>query len=400
MNLADRLSAVAPSATLALTQRAQEMKAAGRDVVSLTAGEPDFAPAPHIIEAIQRALADGYTRYTPVTGLPALRKGICTAYAARGHEYGDDQVVVSTGAKQTIFNAALALLNPGDEAVIPAPFWLSYPDMVRLAEGVPVLVPSTEAQGFIVSPEALEAAFTSRTKLCFFNSPSNPTGAVYTRAQLSAVAEVLRRHPRVVIIADEIYERFTYEGAEFVSILDVAPDLADRTLIINGCSKTYAMTGLRLGWGLGPKGLIKAIATIQGQSTSNASAPIQMGALAAIQGDQGAVATMLKAFDGRRRFVIEHLRAMPGVSCFDPQGAFYAFPRVADLLQHRLPDGRPLGSVDALCTYLLDQYALVAVPGGPFGAEEHLRLSYATDLDTLERGLDRMAEGLARLTPR
>lgn len=397
MKLADRLSAVAPSATLALTQKAQEMRATGRDVVSLTAGEPDFPPAPHILEAITQALHDGYTRYTPVTGLPALRKGIVEHFEASGRSYGDDQVIVSTGAKQTIFNAALALLDPGDEAVIPAPYWLSYSDMVRIAGGTPVTVETQESDGFIAQPEALNAAFSQKTRLFIINSPSNPSGAVYTRSQMSAVAEVLRRWPDVVIVADEIYDNFLYEGSEFVSILHVAPDLKDRTLIVNGCSKTYAMTGLRLGWGVGPKPLIKAIAKLQGQSTSNASAPMQLAALAALQGDQTPVRTMLTAFDSRRQVVVERLRQMSGVTCFNPKGAFYAFPRVADLLGRDLPDGRPLGSVDALCSYLLEQYAVVTVPGTPFGAPEHLRLSYAADEATLDKGLTRMSEAFARL---
>ncbi|CAN0559452.1 unnamed protein product, partial [Laminaria digitata] len=229
------------------------------------------------------------------------------------------------------------------------------------------------------------------------NSPSNPSGAVYSRDQMSAVADVLRRWPNVVIVADEIYDNFVYEGSEFVSILDVAPDLKDRTLIVNGCSKTYAMTGLRLGWGVGPTPLIKAIAKLQGQSTSNASAPIQLGGLAALKGDQGPVRAMLSAFDGRRQVVVQRLRQMSGVTCFDPKGAFYAFPRVADLLSRTLPDGRALGSVDALCRYLLEQYAVVTVPGTPFGAPEHLRLSYATDEATLDKGLTRMSEAFARL---
>ncbi len=398
MNLADRLSAVAPSATLALTQKAKEMRAAGRDVVSLTAGEPDFETPPHIIAAIEKAMKDGYTRYTAVTGLPELRQGICKYYADRGHSYGIDQVVVSSGAKQTIFNAGLAVLNPGDEALILAPYWLSYSDMVRLAEGVPVILQTKEADGFIVQPEALEQAITPKTRLFFMNSPSNPSGGVYNRAQMTAVAEVLRKHPDVWIISDEIYEHFTYGDAEFVSIVDVAPDLADRTLVINGCSKAYAMTGLRLGWGVGPKDLIKGIAKIQGQSTSNASAPMQMGALAAISGDQSCVQTMVKAFDERRAFVIERLQTLPGVTCLDPKGAFYAFPRIADLLAFKLPDGTTVGSVETLCQYLLEQYSLVTVPGTPFGAPEHLRLSYAADKDTLDRGLTRMAEAFARLS--
>lgn len=397
MKLADRMSTVAPSATLALTQKAAQLRAAGRDVVSLTAGEPDAAPAPHILAAVEEALKAGYTRYTPVAGLPEVKAAVARYHSKPGREVTPDQVIVSTGAKQTIFNTALATLDPGAEAVFLAPYWVSYPDMVRIAGGVPKSVPTRPDAGFTVDPAVLAEAFGDRTRLFLLNSPSNPTGAVYDEGELRRIADVLRSHPDVTIVADEIYDRFTYDGAHFVSLLDVAPDLADRTLVVNGCSKTYAMTGLRIGWGVGPEPLIKALAKLQGQSTSNASAPMQWAAKAALEGDQRWVDDMLENFDARRRFVVERLSAMSGVSCPAPRGAFYAFPNVAPLLERDLPDGDPVQDVAGLCEYLVERYSLVVVPGAPFGAPEHLRLSYATDMDTLDRGLTRMAEAFDRL---
>lgn len=397
MKLADRLSTVAPSATLALTEKAQQMRAEGRDVVGLTAGEPDSAPAPHIIEAIDKAMRDGFTRYTPVPGIPAVRDAIAAPYAALGRAVRRENVLVSTGAKQTIFNAALAVLNPGDEAVIIAPYWVSYADMARIAGATPKIVTTRAEDGFNVDPAALDEALGPRSRLLVLNSPSNPSGAVYDAATLRAVAEVLRRYPHVVIVADEIYDRFTYDETPFVSLLDVAPDLAPRTLVVNGVSKTHAMTGLRVGWAVGPVQLIKAIAKLQGQSTSCAAAPMQMAAKAAIEGEQDHVAQMLARFDERRRRVVDQLDRMPGVNCPCPRGAFYAFPEVSGLFGKQGPDGGTVEDVEALCAYLVEHYAVVVVPGTPFGAPDHLRLSYATDMATLDKGLERMAEAFDRL---
>jgi aspartate aminotransferase len=397
MKLADRLSTVAPSATLAMAQKARDMKAKGRDVVSLTTGEPDFPPPEHVVAAIHKALVDGYTRYTPVAGLPELVEAIRVHYAADGLSFASNQVLVSSGAKQAVFNAAMAVLNPGDEAVVQAPYWVSYPDIVRIAEATPVTAVGTQADGFVVRPEVLEAALSPRTRLVILNSPSNPSGGVYSRADLVATAEVLRRFPDAVIISDEIYDRFLYEGTERVSLLQVAPDLADRTVVVNGCSKTYAMTGLRLGWAVGPRPLIAAMNILQGQSTSNASAPIQMGAVAALTGSLEPVERMLAAFDERRRFVVDKLQHFKGVTCFDPRGAFYAFPDVSGLFGKARPDGRVVADADDVTEYLLEQYAVVVVPGGPFGAPKHIRLSYATDRETLDRALTRMAEAFERL---
>ncbi|MBK8014745.1 MAG: 16S rRNA (guanine(966)-N(2))-methyltransferase RsmD [Deltaproteobacteria bacterium] len=397
MRIAQRLGAVAPSATLTLNQKAKDLRAQGKDVVALTAGEPDFATAPSIIEAINRSLERGDTRYVAVSGVEELRKAISKHYEATGLAYAPSEIVVSTGAKQALFNAMLCLIEPGDEAIVIAPYWLSYADMVRVAGGEVVTIATAEAAGFLATPAQLEAAITPNTRVLFLNSPSNPAGAVYGRAELEGLAEVLRRHPQVAIISDEIYDRFVYGGQDCPSILAVAPDLKPRTLVVNGCSKTYAMTGLRLGWAAGPKDIIEAMSTIQGQSTSNACAPIQFGAVEAITGDQSIVATMVRAFDERRAFVVEKLRAIKGVRCFDPKGAFYVFPNLEAYVGKKLPNGKTVANADTLAEYLVESQNLVVIPGEPFGAPNNVRLSFATDMATLEKGITRLKQGLEAL---
>lgn len=398
MHIAQRLSNVAPSATLALAQRAREMAAAGQSVVGLTAGEPDFDTPAHITEALKASLDAGRTRYTAVAGTHELRSAIQARYADRGLHYSVDQIVASTGAKQSIFNALMATVDPGDEVVIAAPYWVSYVDMVRVAEGQPKIVTTTAESGFVMRPDALEAALTARTRAVIINSPSNPTGAVYDRSTLTDLAEVLARRPDVMVIADEIYDRLVYGERAFDSIVEVAPDLADRTVIVSGCSKTYAMTGLRLGWALGPKPVVSAMINLQGQSTSNATAPVQDAAIAALTGDQTPVQTMVAAFDLRRRAVVDALNAMDGVTCFEPRGAFYAFPSLKPYVGRRAPNGTRIDSVDALVDGLLEAVQVVVVPGSAFGAPDHLRLSYAADPAVLDEGLKRMREYLGRLT--
>jgi aspartate aminotransferase len=397
MKLSDRMGRVAPSMTLALNQKAAEMQAAGVDVVSLTAGEPDFGTSPHVIEAIKQALDRGETRYTAVGGINELKDAIRIQQAERGVEYDRSEVVASTGAKQSIYNALMALLNPGDEAITFAPYWLSYPDMIRLADGTARIVETNESEGFVPQAEALEAAITPKTRVVILNSPSNPSGAVYPRKNLEALAQVFRRHEQVIILSDEIYDCFVYDEEAFTSILQVAPDLKNRTLLINGCSKTYAMTGLRLGWALGPKALISAMTTLQGQSTSNASAPIQYGGIAALVGDQSPVRMMLEAFTERRAYVVERLNAMPGVSCYPPMGAFYAFPNVAACIGRRTKNGGAIESGTDVATHLLETQKLMVVPGAPFGAPNHVRISYATSQEALTAGLDRMDLALSEL---
>lgn len=395
MRLAQRLSTVAPSATLALAEKAKELAAAGRDIVNLTAGEPDFPVSAHVAEALIKAVRDGETRYTAVTGILPLREAIATLYRQKGLAVGPAEVVVSTGAKQSIYGAALALLDPGDEAILFAPYWLSYADIVRLAEARPVVLHGDEDRGFLISPEALESAITPKTRMLILNSPSNPSGAVYDRAALLGLAEVLRRHPQVTVVSDEIYERFVYGDGAYVSLLEVAPDLAPRTLIVSGCSKTYAMTGLRIGWAVGPKALVSALGKIQGQSTSSPVAPTQWAALAAITGDQGPVEAMVEAFDARRKFLVGRLLALPNVRCFDPRGAFYVLPNFSAYVGRRLPDGSPIDDAYALSAHLLHDHGLVVVPGGPFGAKDHLRLSFSYELSTLAKGVDRLQAALS-----
>ena len=393
MRLSKRLSRVAPSATLTLAAKANEMKAAGQDVVSLTAGEPDFPTPKHILDAIHESLDRGDTRYTAVGGILSLRAAIAAHTSTDDVSYDASQVIVSTGAKQSIFNALQCLLDPGDKGVVVAPYWLSYADMIRVADGEVVTVETDETTGFLALPARLDAAL-SGAKVLILNSPSNPSGAVYSAEELAALADVLRKHEDVVVIADEIYDRFVYGDRSFTSILDVAPDLADRTLVVNGCSKTYAMTGLRIGWAVGPKPLIGALTRLQGQSTSNASAPMQHGALAAITGDQTPVEEMIRAFDVRRRFVVGRLQAIPGVTCFEPGGAFYALPNVSSYVGRTLPDGSTIDDAFAITAHLLHDHGLVVVPGGPFGAPNHIRLSFATDMATLTKGLDRLRDAL------
>ena len=395
--LAARLENVTPSATLALTQKARDLAAAGHDVVSLTAGEPDLPPAAHILEAGQKAIADGQTRYTNVAGIEPLRAAIQQVYLQLDDlKYELNEIVVSSGAKQAVFNAMQVLIDPGDEVIIAAPFWLSYRDIVHLAGGTPVILDTTD-DDFILTPAKLRDAITGKTKALILNSPSNPTGAAYSPEQLSAIAEVIRKNESLVVLADEIYRRFSYTGSSAATLLGVAPDLQCRVLVIDGCSKSYAMTGFRVGWTAGPRNIVSAMARVQGQSTSNPATPSQYAALAAITGDQSWVDDMVGVFDTRRKFVVGRLQALPGVSCFDPAGAFYAFPDICGLVGRRLPDGTEIADSFAFTAFLLHEHHLVVVPGKPFGAPNNLRLSFATDMQTLTKGLDRMQTAISQL---
>lgn len=389
--LARRMDGVAPSATLALAEKARQLQARGLNVVSLTAGEPDRSPAPPILEALAAAAHAGQTRYTAVAGIEPLRRAIAEDLRARsGLDYELGQIVVSTGAKQAIYNALQALLDPGDEVAFAAPYWLSYRDMSLLAEGVPVVVETSFEDGFVLRPEALDRSLGPKTKALILNSPNNPTGGAYRRAELEAIAEVLRRHPGVYVIADEIYRRFVYEPDADGSLLEVAPDLAERAIVIDGCSKTYAMTGLRIGWAAGPKPVIGAMSTLQGQSTSNACSTSQHAALAALTGSQAWVQEMVTTFDVRRRGVTEALSKIPGLRSLLPRGAFYAFPDVSGLVGRRSPGGRTITDGTSFAEYLLEEHQLAVVPGAPFGAPNHVRLSYATDMATIDEGLGRL----------
>ena len=391
MSLSRRVQRVKPSPTLAVTARAARLKAEGKDVIGLGAGEPDFdTPAP-IAQAGISAIQNGFTRYTNVEGIDELKDAIIAKFQRdNGLTYERAQILVSCGAKQTVYNLCMALLDPGDEAVIPAPYWVSYPDMVMLADGLPVMPLAGFAQGYKITPRQLETAITPKTRLVILNSPCNPTGAAYTRAELKALGEVLIEHPRLVIGTDDMYEKIYWGSEPFCSLVSAVPELNSRTVTINGVSKAYAMTGWRIGYCGGPKELIAAMATIQGQSTTNASSISQKAATAALNGDQGCVTKMNEAFKQRRDIVVRALNALPGVSCLPGAGTFYAFADVSRAMTS-------LGCRDdaEFAEMLLNDAGVAVVPGSGFGAPGHMRLSFACSLPTLETALDRMARVLA-----
>jgi aspartate aminotransferase len=386
LSLSKRVQKVKPSPTLAVTARAAKLKAEGKDVIGLGAGEPDFDTPVFIADAGVDAIRKGITRYTSVDGTNELKDAIVAKFKRDNHlSYDRSQIIVSSGAKQTCFNVASALLNPGDECVIPAPYWVSYPDMVLLADGVPVSVFGGEDQGYKITTAQLEAAITPRTRLFILNSPSNPTGAAYTKAELQALGKVLLRHPQVVIAADEMYEHIYWASEPFTSFAQANPELYDRTVTINGVSKAYAMTGWRIGYCGGPKELVTAMATIQGQSTSNASSISQRAATVALNGDQSCVAEMNKAFKERHDFVVAGLNAILGISCRPGAGTFYAFANVTGAM-------KALGFSDDgdFAEYLLVEGGVAVVPGTGFGAPGHVRISFACSLKTLEEALKRI----------
>jgi len=389
--VARRVQRVKPSPTLAVTARAARLKAQGKDVIGLGAGEPDFDTPAHIREAGIAAINGGFTRYTNVDGIDELKDAIIAKFQ-RDNQLGYEraQILVSSGAKQTIYNLCMAVLDPGDEAVIPAPYWVSYPDMVLLADGLPVMPLAGMAQGYKITARQLSAAITPKTKLVLLNSPCNPTGAAYTRAELRALGEVLIEHPRIIIGTDDMYEKIYWEPAPFCSLAQTVPELYPRTVTINGVSKAYAMTGWRLGYCGGPKDLIAAMATIQGQSTSNASSISQKAAAAALNGDQSCVTKMNEAFKARRDFVVRALNSIPGVSCLPGAGTFYAFADVSRAMA-------ALGCRDdgEFAELLLNDAGVAVVPGSGFGAPGHVRLSFACSMTTLEEALGRMARLLA-----
>lgn len=385
-----RVQSVKPSPTVALTGRVAALKAEGRDIISLGTGEPDFDTPAHIAEAGIDAIRKGFTRYTPVEGNADLKDAIIAKFQREnGLEYKRSQILVSTGAKQTIFNLILALLDPGDEAVIPAPYWVSYPDMVTLADGVPVTPYAGVDQGYKITPAQLEGAITPKTRLFILNSPSNPTGAAYARVELRALGEVLIRHPRVVICTDDMYEHIYWGTEPFVSLASVCPELYDRIVTTNGVSKAYAMTGWRIGYCGAPAEIVTAMATIQGQSTSNASAIAQKASVVALSGDQSDVREMNRHFKQRHDFVVDGLNKLPGVSCLAGAGTFYAFANVEGAM-------KLIGAKDdhTLAEYLLSHAGVAVVPGSGFGAPGHMRLSFACSMQTLEEALRRLDKTL------
>jgi len=385
--LSERVGRVRPSPTLAVTARAAALRAAGRDIIGLGAGEPDFDTPEHIKEAAIAAIRAGQTKYTPVDGTPELKQAVIGKFRRENDlEYTPDEILVSCGGKQSFYNLAQALLDPGDEVVIPAPYWVSYPDMVLLADGRPVIVAAGRDQQFRITPEQLEAAITERTRLFVINSPSNPTGMAYGEDELAALGEVLRRHPRVMIATDDMYEHIRWSEAPFRNILNVCPDLRDRTIVLNGVSKAYAMTGWRIGYAGGPAWLIAAMKKIQSQSTSNPASISQAAATAALEGDQQCVRDMVRAFRERHDWLVAALNALPGVDCLPGDGTFYAFPSF-----HAVIEALPGVDDDvALAETLIEEANVALVPGSAFGAPGHMRLSFATSLDVLQEAIDRI----------
>jgi aspartate aminotransferase len=385
-----RVQRVKPSPTVALTGRVAQLKAEGKDIISLGAGEPDFDTPTHIAEAGIEAIRKGFTRYTPVEGNADLKDAIIAKFKREnGLDYKRSQILVSTGAKQTIFNLILALIDAGDEVVIPAPYWVSYPDMVLLADGVPVTPYAGADQGYKITPAQLAAAITPKTRLFILNSPSNPTGAAYTRAELRALGEVLMKHPQIVICTDDMYEHIYWASEPFATLLNVCPELYDRVVTTNGVSKAYAMTGWRIGYCGGPVEIVTAMATIQGQSTSNPSSIAQKASVVALSGDQARVREMNMHFKQRHDFVVDGLNKLPGVSCLEGAGTFYAFANVEGAM-------KIIGAKDdaALAEYLLIHGGVAVVPGSGFGAPGHMRLSFACSMQTLEEALKRMEKTL------
>jgi len=387
MKLSSRVQAVKPSPTLAITARAAELRASGKDVIGLGAGEPDFDTPDHIKEAAKRAIDEGRTKYTAVDGTASLKQAVIDKFARdNGFQYQPDQILVSSGGKQSFFNLAQALLDPGDEVIIPAPYWVSYPDMVILAGAAPVLVHAGADQQFKISPAQLEGAITENTRLFVINSPSNPTGMAYTREELEALGEVLREHPRIVIATDDMYEHIRW-GGEFVNILNACPDLYERTLVLNGVSKAYSMTGWRIGYAGGPVDIIRAMKKIQSQSTSNPCSISQYAAEAALNGPQECIQEMLVEFRKRHDYVVERLDTIDGVECLPTDGTFYVFPKVKGMID------RIEGVSDdlELAEHLIEKAGVAVVPGTAFGMHDHIRLSIATGMENLEKALDRIA---------
>jgi aspartate aminotransferase len=396
VELSRRVQAIKPSPTLAVTARAAALKASGRDIVGLGAGEPDFDTPQHIKDAAIEAINKGFTKYTAVDGTPALKQAIIAKFKRdNGLDYVPKQILVSCGGKQSFFNLVQAVINPGDEVIIPAPFWVSYPDIVILADGKPVIVEAGIEQGFKITPAQLEAAITPKTRLFVINSPSNPTGAVYSQAELAALGDVLRKHPQVLIASDDMYEHIRMDDEPFVNILNACPDLYDRTLVLNGVSKAYSMTGWRIGYAAGPEAILRAMTNVQSQSTSNPTSISQVAAEAALNGNQGCITPMLDAFKARHRYVVDALNAIPGFKCVDSGGAFYAFPDVRPAIQALLNrDVIEQGTDVAFSEYLLESADVAVVPGSAFGAEGYIRLSFATSQANLEKALKRITQAM------
>ncbi|UCF29868.1 MAG: pyridoxal phosphate-dependent aminotransferase [bacterium] len=395
MELAKRVKGIKPSPTLAITAKAKQMKADGLDVVGFGAGEPDFDTPDNIKQAAIRALEEGFTKYTPVPGTNEAKDAVIRKLKRdQGLDYERENIIISCGAKHTLYNIAQAMFEEGDQVIIPAPYWVSYPDQVILASAEPVIVDASERTGFTVTAKDLERVTTKRTKALVVNSPSNPTGAAYTREQLEEIADFARKRD-MFVISDEIYEKLVYDGFEFTSIAQLA-GMQDRTVVVNGLSKAYSMTGWRIGYAAGPKELVSAMTKIQSQSTSNPTSFALPATEEALDGPQEFISVMLAEFDRRRLYIVDRLNAMDGVTCFRPQGAFYVFPNFSDLYG-RTFGGKKIGDSNGFADYLLDQAKVAIVPGIAFGADDYARLSYASSMENIEKGLDRIEKAIGEL---
>lgn len=396
--LASRLAAVKPSASMAASMAAKALRAKGFDVIDLGLGEPDFPTPPHIAKAAHKAALAGETLYTAAAGTPALRAAVAEKFRREnGLDYTADEIVVANGAKQIIFNALMATVNEGDESILPAPYFVSYPEMVKLFGGLPVSPVCGADTGFRLTPEVLEAVITPRTKWLFLNTPGNPSGAVYSKAQLQALGAVLARHPQVLILSDEIYEHILFDGRAFVSFGAACPELRDRTLIVNGVAKAYAMTGWRVGYAAGPAALLKAMSTVQSQSVTSVAAPMQAAALAALTGPQDCISRFREAFERRRDLVVAGVAKIPGLSLPPPEGAFYAYIGCAGLIGKVTPDGRTLANDADVSDYLLNNAHVGSVPGAAYGVSPFFRISTATADEVLTEALSRIAKAVANL---
>jgi aspartate aminotransferase len=395
--LSHRVLAIKESPTLAITAKAAKYKTEGRPIIGLAAGEPDFDTPQHIKDAAIAAIAAGYTKYTPVSGIPALKQAVVNKFKTEnGFDYAVNEVIVGVGGKQTIFNLCLAVLNKGDEVIIPAPYWVSYADIAMVAEAVPVIIDCGIEQGFKLLPAQLEAAITPKTKLVMFNSPSNPTGAVYSLAELQALGDVLLKHPNILVATDDMYEHVNLSGEKFYNILNATPALKNRCIVLNGVSKAYSMTGWRIGYAAGPANIIKAMEILQSQSTSNATSISQHAAVAALTGSQDCIKPMVAAFKERHAYVVARFNAMPGLHCIMAGGAFYAFPDARMAIKNLHKTGKISEATDmALAEYLLEKFDVAVVPGSAFGAEGYFRISFATSMDNLRNALDRIEKALS-----
>jgi len=396
--LAKRVSKIKPSPTLVITAKAKALKAQGLDVIGFGAGEPDFDTPANIKAAAIKAINDGQTKYTAVEGIVELRKAIQAKLKNDNNlDYGLDEILVSAGGKHSLYNIAQVLFNEGDEVIIPAPYWVSYPDQVLLNDATPIAVLATDQTGFKITPAQLEKAITPKSKAIYLNSPSNPTGAAYSREELLAIGEVCVKHD-LYIISDEIYEKVIYDGFTHVSIASLSPALKERTLVVNGASKVYSMTGWRMGFTAGPKNIIKSMTEVQGQVTSNISSITQFAALEAYTGSQEAITKMVSAFKERRDYIVEALNTIPGIRCAKPQGAFYVFPNISALLGKKTPKGKVLTNDEEFCAHLLDDHLVAIVAGGGFGAPGFVRLSYATSMDAIKKGVERLKKAVSELS--